>query len=353
MAQNFAIYQQIVVPVLILELTPAGHFNVVGANDAWCVVAEMDEAHCKGRSLTEVFDARSAAMLEKMMIAVHRNGSAERSMCHMDLPQGPSWFDVSLRRAPIDADGIVRIVATMNDITDQQEVKNRLVQHYTHHLDMKQQMEQFMSFAAHDLRSPMRNVQMLAELLREDFVDHGDGKLEMIDMLEDIATKASNLIDDMLNYARASDLRETLARVELCEVCSDISMVLDPQGRHSIWGDAVVVETDPMLLRILLQNLIDNAIKYAGDQAEINVQLVDAPSGFVTLRVSDNGQGFDDPSVVFLSEGTFKVGSGFGLFGLKRLIEDRGGRIWAVAPSDEKGAVIMAEIPGAIMKAVA
>jgi len=52
--------------------------------------------------------------------------------------------------------------------------------------------------AAHDLRTPMNNVKTMADMLRHDFQDMGDGKLELINMLERVAVKSTNLINDVL-----------------------------------------------------------------------------------------------------------------------------------------------------------
>lgn len=353
MDQEFSAYQHIVVPVIVLEASPANEFSILGVNEAWTITSELSEAQCLGRDLAQLFGERSTVLLNQLGQALIDTGACQRSICHFDLPQGESWFDVSMRAAPNAANGATRIVATLYDITDQQEVKNRAVQHYTHHLEVTQRMEQFMSFAAHDLRSPMRNVHTLAEMLRDDFVDHGDGKLEIIDMLEDIAVQASRLVDDVLNYARTTDLSETQSTLEFQDVCTDIALMLDPQGLHQIDCDMSSLACDPIVLRVLLQNLIDNAIKYSDGPAHITLKAQMASSGFVRLTVTDRGQGFDDPSMVFLNKGAFKVDSGFGLFGLKRLIEDRGGRIWAMPPKDGIGAVILAEIPGHLLKMAA
>lgn len=354
MAQDFSVYQHIAVPVLTLRATDHSGFKIIDANEAWTLTTDLSETACIGCALTDTFDERSAQMLEKLMLTVLRTGMPERSICNIDVPSGHSWFDVSLKLAPETIPGGGKtIIATFHDITDQQEIKNRLFQHYTHHLDIQQQMEQFVSFAAHDLRSPMRNVQMLAEMLRDDFVDHGDGKLEMIDMLEEIAVKASHLIDDMLNYARTTELSETQSVVNLEDICSDIGLVLDPYGTHSITCVPCHLKCDPVVMRILLQNLVDNSIKYSEGSAAIEVAQQPSGAGFIRLRIADHGLGFDDPSLVFLNQGTFRAESGFGLFGLKRLIEGRGGRIWAMPPNEGEGAVIFAEIPGEVLRAAA
>lgn len=84
---------------------------------------------------------------------------------------------------------------TSVDLTQEQNTRDAQVSFKT----IATEMEQFVTMAAHDLRAPLRNMSMIAEMLSEGFVDHGDGKVELIIMPDDLAQKSMVLISDVLD----------------------------------------------------------------------------------------------------------------------------------------------------------
>ncbi len=75
------------------------------------------------------------------------------------------------------------------------------------------EMEQYIAMAAHDLRTPMINVRLIAEFLKEGFKYLGDGKLQMIEDLAKISDKATSLISDVLAHAQATNRRATKTEI--------------------------------------------------------------------------------------------------------------------------------------------
>ena len=196
----------------------------------------------------------------------------------------------------------------------------------------------------------MRNVTQIARMLREGFVDHGDGKLEMIDMLEDIGAKASRLISDVLAYTRATTIDERSSKFHTGALCADIFAVLDPDGRHALSCDDALVEADEVALQIVIRNLVDNAIKHGKrEPLSLFVGLEAEHDGLLEFSVRDNGQGLKNPRQVFLRGGKFTQGSGFGLLGIWRLLAARGGRIEAEDPSHGVGTLIRFSLPGRVI----
>jgi len=211
------------------------------------------------------------------------------------------------------------------------------------------EVEQFVAMAAHDLRAPMRNIKLLAEMLREDFADHGDGKLQLIDMLENVAAKSTTLIADVLAHAESvqpQTARPHDTRIFFGKLCRQLIEVLDPQDRHCIRVSEVTVQTDRTTLQIILRNLLDNALKHGGDQPlDIDISVVAKGTTALKITLQDNGSGFDAPAVVFLDGGELRVDSGYGLLGVRRLVAARGGTIFA-RNRESGGAEITFTLPG-------
>ncbi len=267
----------------------------------------------------------------------------------------PIWGEARLVRTTLravcdDSGAVLRLVGSSVAVSGGQDAREaqEAITAQTH------EMQNYIELAAHDLRAPMRNVTYIAEMLREDFEDLGDGKLELIDLLEDIGTKASGLISDVLAHAEASSLVHDTVRFDFAELASDVISVLDPMGRTSLTLEAGIVEGDRAATQIILRNLIDNAMKHCASgpniatQLTLDIRVTDSGDGFFQIVLSDNGTGFSDPALLFLDSGQLRVDSGFGLLGVRRLIHARGGSIKAANAPEGRGAVVTITLPGSL-----
>ena len=219
---------------------------------------------------------------------------------------------------------------------------------------LTEEMEQFISFAAHDLRTPMRNIESLAELLREGFVDMGDGKVQLIDMLEEVAVKAARLITDILSQAQAATPAQLAETFDLSELCEDIMCTLDPGQIHQLHVGATQIEADKTAVQIALRNLMDNALKHGDrDRILLSIHLTQQPDGMLQFDLHDTGNGFDDPSLAFLDGGELRIDSGYGLLGMRRLIEARGGTVGAGNLPGKTGGYVRFSLPGHLVPPIA
>lgn len=212
------------------------------------------------------------------------------------------------------------------------------------------ELENFVAFAAHDLRSPIGQMQSLPELIRDDFVDMGDGKIELLAHLADVVESSFQVLTDVLDYAQTAQEVMPEEVFALAEVLETQRRILDQGGRLQLRYDRVRLRADKVSLGIVLRNLIDNALRYAGeDQVKVEIRLRDLRDHQVEFVVTDNGKGFDDPARAFEWKQQTKRTGGYGLRGLKRLLEARGGGIRALPPPSGRGAHIVLRFPGALM----
>ncbi len=337
------------IPVVVLERSEQGLFNYCYINRAAVIFSGLAPDEILGRNPRQVFPGRAGNQLARRQERAARECRALSYTYPIALPRGEVWIETRL--VPIqDADGQVsRLMATMQDRTNEKRLAEQKLHSEAQLKGMESEIERYISMAAHDLRTPMRHVTHIAEMLREDFVDHGDGKLELIDMLEEVGVKASKLITEVLSFARASSHAPSQKKIDLAHVAGDIFAVLDPKHAHDLSADPGTLETDSIALQITLRNLVDNAIKHSEDETvSVHISLVSTHDDMLTFRVRDDGRGFEDPSLAFLDGGEFKYESGFGLLGVKRLISARGGTINAERPEDGRGAKILFSLPGRI-----
>jgi light-regulated signal transduction histidine kinase (bacteriophytochrome) len=143
--------------------------------------------------------------------------------------------------------------------------------------------------------------------------------------------------------------------VDLAELTREVIDECEPEagGRSVEWriGDLPTVTGDPALLRMVLVNLISNALKFTRPRpcAEIEIGRRDGQPGEAVIYVRDNGVGFDMTYVDKLF-GVFErlhraeefEGTGIGLANVRRIIERHGGRTWAEGALDQGAAFYFA-----------
>ncbi len=211
------------------------------------------------------------------------------------------------------------------------------------------EVEQFVAMAAHDLRTPMRNVQIIAEMLREGFEDRGDGKLDLIDLLDDVASKSSELISEVLEHAQSGSVTPERLPFDFGLLCRTTREVLDPTGKHQITWSGAAMQADKTAIQIALRNLLDNALKHGQrDVVRVHISACAPSEGLIEIAVSDNGVGFENPGQVFLDTGEFRTGSGYGLLGIRRLINARGGTIKVDRGRNGAGSTVRFTLPGSL-----
>lgn len=204
--------------------------------------------------------------------------------------------------------------------------------------------EDFLRAVSHDLNAPLRNIAGMAGML---LVKHRDGlNDEVIHRLERIQSNVemeTSLINELLELSRIKTRRLKMERVDVAALVEQLRGVFedDLQAKRI----ALIVETplpalraEPIRVRQVFQNLIDNAIKYMGDgeRREIRVGCL-VRSGEVEFYVRDTGLGIDaeDLERVFHvfrrgrnAAGNGVAGRGVGLASVKSIVETYSGRIW-------------------------
>ncbi|MDB5905847.1 MAG: sensor histidine kinase [Betaproteobacteria bacterium] len=211
------------------------------------------------------------------------------------------------------------------------------------------ELEAFSYSVSHDLRAPLRHISGYVQLL----VTSTEGKLddESRRYLEVVAHSSRNmgeLIDDLLSFSRTAhaEMREVPVAPRAVAESALAGLAAVTQDRNIEWriSDMPHVCADPLMLRIVYENLIGNAIKFSApkDPALIEIGAGAEESGRIVLYVRDNGVGFDMAYADRLF-GIFQrlhraqdfEGTGIGLATVQRIVARHGGRAWAHAAPGE------------------
>jgi two-component system sensor histidine kinase TctE len=217
--------------------------------------------------------------------------------------------------------------------------------------------KRFISDAAHQLRTPLAGLKSQTELaLTETDNPALQARLRRV---HESATRSAHLINQLLTLARAepeSAAAQGRTRVDLRRLASEVTAELVPRGRHAgvdlglDEGDEKPIEIhgNALLLRESLINLVDNAIRYAGDGSVVTVRL-SAQDSQAVLEVEDNGPGIAeaDRERVFdrFARATHEGnGCGLGLAIVKEIVERHTGTV-ELQPVQPRGLRAVVRLP--------
>lgn len=225
---------------------------------------------------------------------------------------------------------------------DAHDLLEKKVRQRTGELESKnKELEQFAYVASHDLQEPLRTISGFAELIQKEYREKLEGNgVKYLDYLTQGSDRMKTLIKDLLDYSRIG--REKEASIVnsgqlLTEVLADLNIGIRESGAGIRAADLPELRAYPTELKLLLQNLITNAIKFRHPDRspEIVIEAFREP-GCWKFAVSDNGIGIEQQYlerifIIFqrLHSRTKYDGSGIGLAHCKKIAELHGGRIWA------------------------
>lgn len=346
-SQLFEQLDHLASPVFVLEPDQDDVPRYVAFNAHARAIAARPLEDYLGRTAEDIYDGAYGRTAFARHCEVLRTGKP--MTYEIELPINGITRAIRTTLVPnVTPEGVRRLFGTSVDLTAARESREAKVSLDT----MATEMEQFVAMAAHDLRAPMRNMGLIAELLRDGFIDKGDGKLELIEMIEDIANKSMELISDVLSHAHAVDAVSAETTFNFAALCRDICDVLDPQENHRFTYTAVEIHADRTAYQIGLRNLIDNAIKYGNrEHLKIDITVQRSENQMLDILLSDNGEGFSESALKFLNGGAFRVESGYGLLGVRRMVQARGGTMSAGNASVGTGAIVRLSLPGAWVSA--
>lgn len=196
-------------------------------------------------------------------------------------------------------------------------------------------LEQFAYVASHDLKSPLNAIQKLVGWIKEDCINVlPASSLEHLSLLENRSERMSNLLNDLLNYARIERFDYQPETLELWAVANDIFTLLD-HGENVTFVAAEGELTFPKVpLDIIFRNLISNAIKHH-DKANINIRMsYSIIENMHCIGVQDDGPGIP-PELFHKALEMFQTlkprdkveGSGMGLSLVKKIVQHYDGKL--------------------------
>ncbi len=268
----------------------------------------------------------------------------------------------------LDNADVGAIVCNFHDVTERWKAQEAIlalnteleqrVQERTAALEAaNKELESFAYSVSHDLRAPLRSIQGFSQILLEDYAARLDAQaLNYLTRVRDGGQWMSQLIDDLLKLSRLSRGPLNRATVNLSALAAQIVESLrarqPERAVEFIIAPDVTAQADPNLIRVVLDNLIENAWKYTGRHDDARIEFgTGEQDGQPVYFVRDDGAGFD----MAYSDKLFGVfqrlhgqaefdGNGIGLASVQRIISRHGGRVWAES-AVERGAAFFFTLP--------
>lgn len=204
-----------------------------------------------------------------------------------------------------------------------------------------QALEKFASIAAHDIKSPLATIVMLADLVENIYANQLDAEgQELIKLINTSANNLTHFIDGILKYSRNTKLlQENKEQVNLKKFVTDLIPIIDlnKEVEFNITCESdLTIYVNKVALEQILINLLINSIKY-NDKNKINIAVIieDIPN-FIKINVIDNGSGIktENQERIFqifetasTADRSGDKGNGIGLATVKSLVEGLGGTI--------------------------
>jgi light-regulated signal transduction histidine kinase (bacteriophytochrome) len=232
------------------------------------------------------------------------------------------------------------------------ELKQALAQAQAAEKAAKDELNQFVYAASHDLQEPLRAISAYTQLLQRKYADDAESA-EMTSFVLDGANRMHSLISSLLTYSRtsASPRRMTVNLAVIVQwATGNLAKEIRAAGAEIVYGDLPDAAIDESQFVQLFQNLLSNALRFRSAEPPRIEILVEEGAGGYIVSVRDNGVGIAPKYHTQVFEvfrrlhGKNISGNGIGLALCRRIVQAHGGKIW-VESQGSGGSVFKFTIP--------
>ena len=322
--------------------------RILFANDVFLEASGWSTATAVGRHISEIMGVERylerqpyyERALAGETVSYESTGAAGNEAGYFRFSYRPSF----------DEEGKVRGIFSMaTDISERRKVELELEAKQAELVRSNKDLEQFAYVASHDLKAPLRAIDLLVQWITEGLAGYDTNNVqENLALLTKRTQRLNRLLDDLLSYSRAGRKVGAHRMADTHAMVLDVAQMLNPPPTISISIDGQLpkFKTHPAPLEQVFRNLIGNAVKHhPGPQGRIVVSCKEQGEHYV-FAVEDDGEGIpaEYAERVFEMFQTLKPrdqveGSGMGLAIVNRIVQWQGGRVWFEPAAGGRGTV--------------
>ncbi len=289
--------------------------------------------------------------------ATIRDGVARKELEGAYWRRNGTWFPVERTVTALrSGQGITGLVVTFRDTSQRKKAELDLQLAQYELTKRHTEMEQFIYTVSHDLKSPLVTMQGFASHLRADLVQKRFDRMEdFVQRINQAADRMKMLIDELLELSRIGRFVAPFERIAVSDLVREIADryrdEIAAKGMTVVIApDMPTIAADKNRMNQVFENLMVNALKYAGNSAQPRVEIgARQDVGEARFFVRDNGPGIaaeyhEKIFRLFQRLDSRSEGTGVGLAIVKRVIEFHGGRVW-VESSPGQGATFWLSLP--------
>jgi signal transduction histidine kinase len=264
-----------------------------------------------------------------------------------------NWREVALMVFGVIFFGVIIAGLVLNTIFLVREIRRN------------EQHDSFINAVTHELKTPLASIRLYLETLKSREVDEARRR-EFYDIMLADSDRLLHTVEQVLRASQSGQRRRRTPqlKVDLAELVSECLALA--RTRYHLGADKlkfrdspggsgpVTVLGDPDELRAAVSNLIDNAIKYSGDDVDVSVEVAEVDDRRVAVRVSDRGIGIPHDQLKRIFKRFYRVpapvlarikGTGLGLFIVRSIVERHGGRVFADSAGEGRGSTFTVQLP--------
>jgi PAS domain S-box-containing protein len=271
------------------------------------------------------------------------------------------WGSIVLTALHDDRNQVIGFSKVTRDLTERKLAEEKMKDYMAELEFQNKELEQFAYAASHDMKEPLRKIHFYNAYIFEKAGAQLDSKSrEYLSRSLNSVKRMTNLIEDLLTYSRTTSNVESIEEVDLNELAEEIALLHKEEFEQKkggiIIGPLPVIRTVPFQFKQLLDNLVNNSIKYKHPDREIIIHItselvngteIKEPTAeqhrqYHKISVTDNGIGFETQYAdkifeIFqrLNNHSGAKGSGIGLAICKKIVQNQKGFIEATGNLDE------------------